>query len=132
MGLLGLAQAQTCDYTGKRWKDDETCSGTPFNNNVWVADPVNECIYEYFAPGKYGLISQCSEGTFVWEDYSEDETCTGDKTEYTYASGECTFDYEDDGVKYYMMMTINEEDDKATFAAVAWASLFTAMMVVYV
>ena len=128
--LLGLTQAQTCAFTEQRWEDDESCSGTPIYDEVLDGE-INECVADDADPGSFGLISECSGGTFVWKDYDEDDTCGGDKTSYNYASGECAFEYEEDGVKYYAIITITGEE-KATFAAVAWASLFIAMMIVNV
>ena len=53
--------------------------------------------------GEFEIITECSAEKMVAEYYNEDSNCAVMEKENTYPVGDCVFDYEDDGTKYYVV-----------------------------
>ena len=109
--LLGLTEA--CSYTERYWNNDATCSGEPFYEESFN-DEMNTCYGdegEGQAEEEFGMVTQCSGGTFVWSNNGEDPSCTAKPyVEYAFQSGECKFVEHSNGNKIFGAITIDEAE----------------------
>ena len=101
--FLGLTQGQACSYIEEAFADDDTCAPeSSVALKTFEADTMNSCNgYD----GEYSIITGCSAEKMVEEYYNEDSSCAVIEKEYVYPAGECVFDYEEAGVKYYYVVT---------------------------
>ena len=124
--FLGLTQGgQACSYIEEEFTDDDTCApGSSVGLWTYPADPMNSC---YDDENEYYIITECSAEKIVYGYYNEDSSCAVIEKEYVYPAGECVFDYEEDDVKYYIVMTITAPADEHAFGRLSAISSFLTL-----
>ena len=123
------AAANVCSYSEEYFADDDTCAeASSVGGEIMDDDKLNTCNdYE----GEFSIITECSATQMVAEYYNKDSKCAVMEKEYVYPAGGCVFDYEEDGVKYYSVITVTVPAEEQAFGRLsAIGSIFTlaAMM----
>ena len=104
--FIGLVSS--CSYREDWYKDDETCSGTPFESETYSRMTLGKC----FEDGVFLRITDCRASGLTVAVYDEDSTCAGEPSDvWEHNHGECAHQFNAEGEAHYARFTMLSEDE---------------------